>query len=45
MFRELYGLKSSGAAWYSHFNYTLYNIGYKPSIADDNFWINHETKN
>ena len=34
----LYGLKSSGAAWRSHFAATLRDIGFIPSYADPDMW-------
>jgi hypothetical protein len=36
--RALYGLKSSGAAWRSHFAATLRDIGFIPSYADPDMW-------
>ena len=33
--KALYGLKSSGAAFWAHLAETLYNIGFRSSKADD----------
>jgi hypothetical protein len=37
--RALYGLKSSGAAFRAFLAETLYDIGYKPSVADPDVWM------
>ena len=37
--RALYGLKTSGAAFRAFLAETLYDIGYKPSIADPDVWM------
>ena len=37
--RALYGLKSSGAAFRSFLAETLSDIGFKPSLADPDFWM------
>jgi hypothetical protein len=37
--RALYGLKSSGAAFRSFLAEHLYDIGYKPSLADPDVWM------
>jgi hypothetical protein len=37
--RALYGLKSSGAAWYEHFSNTLHDMSFKPSYTDPDFWM------
>ncbi len=42
--RALYGLKSSGAAWRSHFAESLRAIGYTPSYADCDVWYRTATK-
>ena len=34
--QALYGLNNSGAAWHSHFNSTLYDIGHTLSFVDIN---------
>ena len=36
--RAIYGLKSSGAAWHSHFAATLRDIGFIPSYVDPDMW-------
>lgn len=42
--RDLYGLKSSGAAWQSLFASTLHDIGYISSFADPDVWMRPATK-
>jgi hypothetical protein len=42
--RALYGLKSSGAAWHSHFAQSLRNIGFKLSYADADVWMQEAQK-
>jgi hypothetical protein len=37
--RALYGLKSSGAAWRSHFAATLHQIGFHSCLADPDVWM------
>ncbi len=37
--KSLYGLKSSGAEWHSHFASTLYNLGFQPTRFDPDVWI------
>ena len=37
--RALYGLKSSGAAFRAFLSETLYDLGYRPSMADPDVWI------
>jgi len=34
----MYGLKSSGAAWHVQLSETLYNMDFKPSVADPDVW-------
>ena len=42
--KALYGLKSSGAAFRAHLAETLYDIGFKPSKADPDFWMRPAVK-
>ncbi len=42
--KALYGLKSSGAAWRSHFAEVLHDLGYQSSLADPDVWYRAETK-
>ena len=42
--RALYGLKSSGQAWRSHFAQTLEQMGFKSSLADPDVWFKAATK-
>ena len=42
--KALYGLKSSGAAFRAHLAETLYDIGFKPSKADPDFWMRQAVK-
>ena len=37
--RALYGLKSSGAMWRSHFAATLRDLGFTSSLADPDVWM------
>ena len=37
--KALYGLKSSGAAFQAHLAETLYDIGFRSSKADHDFWL------
>jgi hypothetical protein len=37
--RALYGLKSAGAAWHSHFANSLQAIGYTSCLADPDIWL------
>ena len=37
--KALYGLKSSGAAFWAHLAETLHDIGFKPSKADPDVWM------
>jgi hypothetical protein len=37
--KALYGLKSSGAAFWAHLAETLYDLSYLPSKADPDVWI------
>ena len=41
--RALYGLKSSGAAFWSFFAEILHDMGYKPSQADQDVWLRTAT--
>ena len=41
---ELYGLKSSGAAWRQMLDQTLIDIGYVSSKADPDVWLKAKTK-
>ena len=36
--RALYGLKSSGQAWRTHFAQTLGSLGFKSSFANPDVW-------
>ena len=36
--KSLYGLKSSGNRWHSHFANTLYSMGFKPTRYDHDVW-------
>lgn len=38
IFKALYGLKTSGAAWRAHFAETLHSMGYIPCLADPDMW-------
>jgi hypothetical protein len=42
--RAMYGLKSSGAAWHAHLSQTLHDMGFKPTLADPDVWIQPSTK-
>ena len=42
--RALYGLKSSGQAWRTHFTQTLEKIGFKSSFADMDVWYKPSVK-
>ena len=42
--RALYGLKSSGAAWRSHFANDLRDMGFQSSLADPDVWLRAATK-
>ena len=42
--RALYGLKSSGAAFRVLLAETLYDLGYKPSFADQDVWLRAAVK-
>ena len=42
--RALYGLKSSGQAWRSHFAQTLEKLGFKSSFADPDVWYKPSVK-
>lgn len=42
--RALYGLKSSGAAWWSHLAMTLTSLGYTSCLADPDVWFRGATK-
>jgi hypothetical protein len=42
--RALYGLKSSGAMWRSHFANTLKDLGFQSSLADPDMWYRSATK-
>ena len=44
IYRALYGLKSSGAAWRLMFAQTLSDLGYTSSKADPDVWLKAETK-
>ena len=37
--KALYGLKSSGVAFWAHLAETLHDIGFKPMKADPDVWI------
>jgi hypothetical protein len=37
--RGLYGLRSSAAGFHEHFANKLRNMGFRPSLADSDFWI------
>ena len=36
--KALYGLKSSGAAFWAHLAETLHDIGFRPTRADPDVW-------
>jgi hypothetical protein len=42
--RALFGLKSSGAAWRSHFANDLFDMGFQSSLADPDVWLRAATK-
>lgn len=42
--RDLYGLKSIGAAWRAMISETILDLGYKPSIEDMDIWMKPDTK-
>mmetsp|Transcript_12139 Transcript_12139/g.17505 ORF Transcript_12139/g.17505 Transcript_12139/m.17505 type:complete len:474 (-) Transcript_12139:35-1456(-) len=42
--RALYGLKSSGAQWRSHFASTLRDLGFQSCLADPDVWLRPATK-
>mmetsp|Transcript_165 Transcript_165/g.263 ORF Transcript_165/g.263 Transcript_165/m.263 type:complete len:116 (-) Transcript_165:986-1333(-) len=42
--RALYGLKSSGAMWRSHFAATLFDLGFISCLADPVVWLHPATK-
>ena len=37
--KALYGLRSSGQCWHSHFSQTLRSEGFTPSLADPDVWM------
>jgi hypothetical protein len=37
--KALYGLRSSGQCWHSHFAKTLRSEGFNPSLADPDVWM------
>ena len=37
--KALYGLRSSGLCWHSHFSQTLRSEGFTPSLADPDVWM------
>ena len=37
--RSLYGLRTSAARYHEHFSNTLQSLGFSPTKADANFWI------
>ena len=42
--KALYGLRSSGSAWHSHFSDTLRSLCFTPSRADMDMWMRCQTK-
>jgi len=42
--KALYGLRSSGSAWHSHFSDTLRGMGFVPSRADMDMWYRRQKK-
>ena len=42
--KALYGLKSSGAAFWAHLAETLYDIGFRSSKADHDVWLRPAVK-
>lgn len=42
--RVLYGLKSSGASFRSHFAQTMKELGFFPCLADNDVWMKPATK-
>jgi hypothetical protein len=41
--KSLYGLKSSGAQWHTHFARTLHTLGFNPPRFDNDLWIRERT--
>jgi hypothetical protein len=41
--RALYGLKSAGAAFSNHLASCMDHLGWKPCLADREFWMKEET--
>jgi hypothetical protein len=44
LFEPFYGLKSSGAAWRTHFANTLHELGFPSCLANHNVWLRPATK-
>jgi hypothetical protein len=42
--KALYGLRSSGQCWHSHFSKTLRSEGFAPSLADPDVWMRKNLK-
>ena len=42
--KALYGLRSSGKCWHSHFSATLRSEGFVPSLADPDVWMRQDLK-
>ena len=42
--KALYGLKSSGAAWWAHLAATLHALQYRSSLADPGVWLKPSVK-
>ena len=42
--KALYGLKSSGAAFWAMLTKTIYDVGYRPTKADPDVWIRPAVK-
>jgi hypothetical protein len=42
--KALYGLRSSGQCWYSHFSKTLRSEGFAPTLADPDVWMRKNLK-
>jgi hypothetical protein len=41
----MYGLKSSGAQWHTHFAKTLYTMGFQPTRFDNDVWLKKRPDN
>jgi hypothetical protein len=42
--RALYGIKSAGSAFRKHLASSMYHLGWKPCLADQDLWMKEETR-